>query len=902
MGSSTNEVREPLRLTFQNGGEAQDTILRRIVTNLLAEMGVTGVSQEEIENAVSSYMSNHPIEGITELEVNNIISDYMEEHPVERVSTEEVQQMVNTAVGQLDLSGLKVHEYTFAPTYDENKKYFYHDSFIVPPLKDTFYVIEIESKNITFDNSATSVALQWQKPNGDRQDIYRIKYNNSNVEGNTHVDVPDINTKVITQNLDFRYEKIRVVIQSYNDKAEVKIKLYEYATQKQRFLKDVNSIKNLHLYAHRGYTPEAPENSIPSFELAGKYGFWGCETDVFKTQDNVLVCMHDETIDRMTNGTGTIANMTYTQLQSYTIDTGNNISEYTAEELRIPTFEDYLKICKKWELVPFIEIKEDIVDYVMPMIIEYGLEDVAIVSSSNFALLYKSRKYSDIFIHYIRYDQNDVYIDYISKLGNGGINFDTSNGYIVTSDKVKELNNKKVAFCERAGDTVESIISMIERGCTYIPTNSVKPNDVYAYLEVPAKDKVEQLSKKDTIAAIQKYGKRQFEKSRGTVIYDFDINNIVGSTSFEYEYDFSKVKRSVRALKLSTDDTLRYASVILKLNTEITKAETTDYGMWFYVPSTTYEHLSYIQLKGGIYTSNAFSNGEVICQIPKTSLGQGWNFWKFNEPTLNTSFNAISIMIVDESATSDTTHFVKEVYFDSIIKGYELNPTILLTFDNSTDENLYDYCFKQAKAKGVVGTFAYQNGSSPDGAVLGSAYSKGVTREHLKEMILSGWDCTQYDGYPLDSGINAIKAYNKALKDENLNMYCYFARFNRMTADIFNSLDSMDFKMARMSNSEKYNSALGQSAYTSVGLTFSNGFSSIKSNVDYAITHGKILCIVIHKVLDTQDSTENNCLKSDYEALINYLAEKQSNNELKIATFKELYYSDLRTEIINVIS
>ena len=103
MGRSTNEVREPLRLTFQNGGEAQDTILRRIVTNLLAEMGVTGVSQEDIENAVSSYMANHPIDSVTDEEISQLIGEYMSKNPIETINSTDVKNAVTAAVGtQLD--------------------------------------------------------------------------------------------------------------------------------------------------------------------------------------------------------------------------------------------------------------------------------------------------------------------------------------------------------------------------------------------------------------------------------------------------------------------------------------------------------------------------------------------------------------------------------------------------------------------------------------------------------------------------------------------------------------------------------------------------------------------------------------------------------------------------------
>ena len=62
--------------------------------------------------------------------------------------------------------------------------------------------------------------------------------------------------------------------------------------------------------AHRGYSAAAPENTALAFELAGKAAFWGIETDISETYDNEFVCMHDDTIDRMTDGEGAVGDYT----------------------------------------------------------------------------------------------------------------------------------------------------------------------------------------------------------------------------------------------------------------------------------------------------------------------------------------------------------------------------------------------------------------------------------------------------------------------------------------------------------------------------------------------------------------------------------------------------------------
>lgn len=107
--------------------------------------------------------------------------------------------------------------------------------------------------------------------------------------------------------------------------------------------------------AHRGASNIAPENTMPAFEYAGELGFWGIETDVWRTADGVWMCMHDETVDRMTNGTGKVEALTLEYIKSLTIDSGSNVSLY--ESLRVPTLEECFAVCKKYNCAPVVEIK-----------------------------------------------------------------------------------------------------------------------------------------------------------------------------------------------------------------------------------------------------------------------------------------------------------------------------------------------------------------------------------------------------------------------------------------------------------------------------------------------------------------------------------------------------------------
>ena len=96
--------------------------------------------------------------------------------------------------------------------------------------------------------------------------------------------------------------------------------------------------------AHRGDMTTRPENTIAAFKEAIRLGVHMIEFDVYRTQDDKLVVMHDQTVDRTTNGTGKIADLTLEQIKS--LDAGSwHSSEFTGE--KVPTFDEVLEIMPK---------------------------------------------------------------------------------------------------------------------------------------------------------------------------------------------------------------------------------------------------------------------------------------------------------------------------------------------------------------------------------------------------------------------------------------------------------------------------------------------------------------------------------------------------------------------------
>ncbi len=99
------------------------------------------------------------------------------------------------------------------------------------------------------------------------------------------------------------------------------------------------------IVAHRGLLHHAPENTLANFRacLELRLGF---EFDVERTKDGHLVCIHDSTVDRTTNGTGKVSDFTLTQIRE--LDAGSWFDPMFADE-KVPTLEEVLKLVAEYK-------------------------------------------------------------------------------------------------------------------------------------------------------------------------------------------------------------------------------------------------------------------------------------------------------------------------------------------------------------------------------------------------------------------------------------------------------------------------------------------------------------------------------------------------------------------------
>jgi glycerophosphoryl diester phosphodiesterase len=149
---------------------------------------------------------------------------------------------------------------------------------------------------------------------------------------------------------------------------------------------EVGVKKNILICAHRGDWRNAPENSIQAIKLASQMGVDMVEIDVRTTKDDVLVLMHDETIDRTTSGKGRVSELDYSALQDLQLK--NAIGTWTKN--KIPKLEEALRFSKD-KIDLNIDLKDQSqLQRVLKMVEELGMLDQVLFKQNGVVTTAKS--------------------------------------------------------------------------------------------------------------------------------------------------------------------------------------------------------------------------------------------------------------------------------------------------------------------------------------------------------------------------------------------------------------------------------------------------------------------------------------------------------------------------------
>lgn len=263
-----------------------------------------------------------------------------------------------------------------------------------------------------------------------------------------------------------------------NEKLDLLSRLRLNDLQNLKYKSEIFNCNYKPLVAHRGYSAIAPENTLPAFEEAGRAGFWGCETDVQETSDGYFILCHNLNTEWATGTNLVIAESTYAQINALTINNGNNISQYAG--LKIPLLEDYLKICKKFGMIPFIDSLQIHSDSswnnFFSLLDKYDLRDKCVFTAyQEPAKLTKIREYtikSPVILN-VGNDwsgNSDYFLGLLNNWKNSGLAVNYVN---INSTQIQLLRNNKSIIGAWTIDDLEDANNIIGLGADYIATNSL---------------------------------------------------------------------------------------------------------------------------------------------------------------------------------------------------------------------------------------------------------------------------------------------------------------------------------------------------------------------------------------------------------------------------------------------
>ena len=166
------------------------------------------------------------------------------------------------------------------------------------------------------------------------------------------------------------------------------------------------------MIAHRGMCGLEPENTHAAFVAAGNRSFYGIEADVHKTADGKFIIMHDGNTLRMSGDDIDIAKATYETLRSLRLKQTDGKRGRT--DLRIPSMEEYLEICKYYGKKAILELKDEFTAEDIEEIIRVGealayMEHIVFISFKMKNLLLLREKCPEQAVQYlVDYDIDDA--------------------------------------------------------------------------------------------------------------------------------------------------------------------------------------------------------------------------------------------------------------------------------------------------------------------------------------------------------------------------------------------------------------------------------------------------------------------------------------------------------------
>ena len=231
--------------------------------------------------------------------------------------------------------------------------------------------------------------------------------------------------------------------------------------------------KNTVFIAHRGYSAFHRENSVASFRAAAEKSFFGIETDVHVTKDGKYIIIHDDITGRVAEKNMAVEETDFDTLRAIPLKVKNG--EDTPEARTIPSLEEYINICKDYNKIAVLELKNHFepacIKEIVEIIKKIGYLDNLIFISFDLPNLQEIKKI----------DEN-IKAQYLTTLYNNKLLDLLQENKLDLDIYYRELNKDRVAKLHELGikvncwtvDTLDVAQKLVDYGVDYITTNVIE--------------------------------------------------------------------------------------------------------------------------------------------------------------------------------------------------------------------------------------------------------------------------------------------------------------------------------------------------------------------------------------------------------------------------------------------
>ena len=228
------------------------------------------------------------------------------------------------------------------------------------------------------------------------------------------------------------------------------------------------------MIAHRGLSYIECENSMPAFVAAGNRSYYGIETDVHVTADGKFVIIHDDSTGRVAAGRDlSVEGNSFDLLRSVALADKNGLTGRT--DLRIPSLEEYITVCARYEKIPVLELKNHMAEGHIAALVEVihrkgYLEKTVFISFDLANLVELRRRLPEQKLMYLTGAFNDRIF---AALKDYHLDFDVHYS-ILTPEIVAILHENGIEVNAWTCDDVTVAEKLVEMGVDYITSNMLE--------------------------------------------------------------------------------------------------------------------------------------------------------------------------------------------------------------------------------------------------------------------------------------------------------------------------------------------------------------------------------------------------------------------------------------------